>query len=121
MEDILFKETQSMMGTRAAIALDALMLILWTLLTLDYLDYVRIDVDDVDLTTFVICSTVIAIAIVLTIILRMTVTVTSDRVLIKTISTRIIERSDIESIELRKDIHALREYGGWGIKYWIKG
>lgn len=52
--------------------------------------------------------------------LKYSVTVTDSEVRIKTIGVRVISRDTIEKTEVQ-DIHAIHQYGGWGIRYWRKG
>lgn len=48
--------------------------------------------------------------------LKTTVRITEDKIFIKTIPVRTINKDEIEKCEI-VDIKALRQFGGWGIRY----
>jgi len=68
----------------------------------------------------IIVTLVFVLLISIVVFLKYSVTVTDGEVRIKTIGVRVISRDKIEKTEVQ-DIHAIRQYGGWGIRYWGKG
>lgn len=121
MTKILYHENQRMLQPWIAAILCIAMLALECLIVADYLGYTRIDADSQNILVVILVSAVVVFVILLALFLRMDVTVTEDELLIKTVRTRRIARSGIESVAVRDRIYAVREYGGWGIRLWTKG
>lgn len=114
-----FHEKQRMLQPRASAAMILIMLLIEALVILDYLGYVNID--QTDLVTLIIVTTVVMFVIVLALLLKMTVDVDGEYLTIKTIGTKRIHLEDITEANVRDRIYAVREYGGWGIRLWTKG
>lgn len=114
-----FHEKQRMLQPRASAAMVLIMLLIEALVILDYLGYVNID--QTDLATLIIVTTVVMFVIVLALLLKMTVDVDGEYLTIRTIGTKRIQLEDIAEANVRDRIYAVREYGGWGIRLWTKG
>lgn len=119
--DTLFYERQKMLP----MPYRALMVLLGiALLILSYLCYNGTIVQEgktFDIYSWIIASTIAIMIILLAIFLTLTVTVTETEITIKTLGTKRIQRSDIDKVTLIDQVHAVRDYGGWGIRYWFKG
>lgn len=114
MSNILYEETLKQMSKTMAIIILALMIIVEGSLICSYL-YIESS-RTTSLISIAIVTFVFAILLYLAFFLKTTVTVTSDEIRIKTIPTRIISRKDIKKAEIQ-EIKALRQYGGWGVRY----
>ncbi len=64
----------------------------------------------------IVITLVLALLILAVLFLRYSVTVTDSEVRIKTIGARVISRDTIEKTEVQ-EIHAISQYGGWGIRH----
>ena len=114
-----FHEKQRMLQPRASAAMVLIMLLIEALVILDYLGYVNMD--QTDLATLIIVTTVVVFVIALALLLKMTVDVDGEYLTIRTIGTKRIHFEDIAEANVRDRIYAVREYGGWGIRLWTKG
>ena len=114
-----FHEKQRMLQPRASTAMVLIMLLIEVLVILDYMGCVNMD--QTDLATLIIVTTVVVFVIVLALLLKMTVDVDGEYLTIRTIGTKRIHLKDITEVNVRDRIYAVREYGGWGIRLWTKG
>lgn len=115
-----YQETQQMTQTWSKAALVIVMIALWFLALASYMNVLPQN-GYMGWEVMVIVTVVLAAVVILALFLKMKVTVTDDEIRIKTILTRVIRRSEIESLEIRDKIYAVREYGGWGIRWWVRG
>lgn len=117
----LFFERQKMlpMPYRALVALLGVVLLI-----LSYLCYNGTIVQEgktFDIYAFIVTSAISVSIILLALFLTLTVTVTETEITIRTLGTKRIQKSDIDRVVLIDQVHAVRDYGGWGIRYWFKG
>lgn len=114
MSNILYEETQKMMSKTVAFMILALMIVVEGTLICTYL-YIESSASE-SLITIIPVTLVFAILLYLAFFLKTRVTVTSEEIRIKTVPTRIILKKDIKKAEVQ-EIKALRQYGGWGVRY----
>lgn len=115
---VKYHETQRMLQPWASAILVLVMIVLESLVIIDYIGYIEMDDDNV---FSVIAVTIIVISvIILAIFLKLDVTVVENEIRIHTIGTRIIPLDGIERASVCGKINAVKNYGGWGIRYWIK-
>jgi hypothetical protein len=119
MEKAIYHETQRMMQPWVTVLTDVVLVALIVVLFCSY--YEILPKGNLNIWALIALTALLVAIILLSLFLRMDVTVTEKEVRIRTISTRVIARSDIERMDIRENIHALREYGGWGIRWWCKG
>lgn len=119
MINILYHESNRMLGVGSTICIVILMVLLECAAVLCYRGILSFD--DVDLVGLAVITAIVLGVCALAILLRLDVTVTDDEIRIRTIGTRTIARDDIGSATVRTDLKAVREYGGYGIRIWLKG
>ncbi len=120
MSETLYHETQRMMQPVVAATVALIMLVIEVIAILSY----RGDIDlgrGTDSVGLCVVTAVAVIIVMLALFLRMDVTVSDQGIRIRTVGTRFIPKEDIESVEIRDRIRAVREYGGWGIRLWFRG
>ena len=120
MSTTLYHETQRMLQPAGAAAVTLLMLVIEILAILSYRGAIDLG-RGMDPVGLCVVTAVVVVVDMLALFLRMDVTVTEQEIRIKTVWTRRIPKDDIESVEVRDRIRAVREYGGWGIRLWFRG
>ena len=115
-----FHETQRMMQPNIAAALIAILAVIEATVIASYLGYLDIGNENDIVGTIV--PTIIFVAIcILAATLKMDVAVKDGSIVIRTVGTRTISLDDIEGVEIRDKSYAVKKYGGWGIRLWVRG
>lgn len=115
-----YHETQRMMQPNVAATLIAILAIIEAAVIASYLGYLDIG-NEHDIVGTIVPTVILAAICILAATLRMDVTVTDGAVRIRTVGTRVVDLDDIESAEIRDRPYAVRKFGGWGIRLWIRG
>lgn len=120
MRKILYYESQRMLQPSGVIGITLLVFVIEALAILSYQGMLDLD-KGTDAVVLGIVTVLMAAIELLALLLRMDVTVTEKGVRVRTIGTRYMSKDEIERIEVRDKVRAVREYGGWGIRLWIHG
>ncbi len=120
MSTALYHESQRMLQPVGAAAITLLMLVIEIVAILSYRGAIDLGRGTDSVGLCVVTAVVVAVDMT-ALFLRMDVTVTEQGIRIKTVGTRCIPKENIESIEVRDRIRAMRDYGGWGIRLWLRG
>lgn len=115
-----YHETQRMMQPQVAAVLIAILAIVEATVIASYLGYLDIGNEN-DIIGTIIPTIILAAICILAAALRMDVTVTDGALRIRTVGTRTVDLDDIESAEIRDRSYAVRKFGGWGVRLWIRG
>lgn len=120
MRKILYHESQRMLQPSGVIGITLLVFVIEALAILSYQGMLDLDKGTDAVVLSIVTVLMVAIEL-LALLLRMDVTVTEGGVRVRTIGTRYMSKEEIERIEIRDKVRAVREYGGWGIRLWIHG
>lgn len=119
MSEVVFHERQRMLQPWALMVLTLVLVVLEAVTLMDYFEIV--DVDDVDTLSVCVVTIIVALVTIGAVFLRLDVTVDGEYVTIKTVGTKRIPLADIEEAIVRDRAYAVRMFGGWGIRVWIRG
>lgn len=120
MRKILYYESQRMLQPSGVIGITLLVFVIEALAIMSYQGMLDLDKGTDAVVLSIVTVLMVAIEL-LALLLRMDVTVTEGGVRVRTIGTRYMSKEEIERIEIRDKVRAVREYGGWGIRLWIHG
>lgn len=115
-----YHETQRMMQPNVAATLIVILAIVEAAVIASYLGYLDIGNEN-DLVGTIVPTVILAAICILAETLRMDVTVTDREISIRTVGTKTIALDDIEGVEIRDRSYAVKKFGGWGIRLWIRG
>lgn len=113
MSEIIYKESQRQLPWIISVLIILMAAIVEAVL---FYSYFYQDRNSVPWYLLAVVTVLMVSLVYLALFLRTTVTVTEDEVIIKTIPVRRILKKKIKNVEIQ-DIKALRQYGGWGIRY----
>lgn len=115
-----YHETQRMMQPNVAATLIVILTIVEAAVIASYLGYLDIGNEN-DLVGTIVPTVILAAICILAETLRMDVTVTDREISIRTVGTKTIALDDIEGAEIRDRSYAVKKFGGWGVRLWIRG
>ena len=119
MGNITYHESNRMLGPASTVAIVLLMVFIECLAVLCYTG--RLSIDEIDSVGLAVVTLIVLAVIAMAFLLRLDVTVTATELRIRTVRTRVIPRDSITSATIRTDVDAVHEYGGYGIRIWLRG